>query len=331
MSASRKSERCLEWSTVVGEVVDPTAPMKKESPVLGSTVSLVGGRVYIIGRTGRHSEKNATSVYYLDIPSNSWHFVPSLGPYLMHHVSMLVTDKIYIFGGLDKNRLNGRDLWAFDFATKEFLKCPTSAVKPQLRHNCIGEYVESVNMIVIFGGYYDNDRNRGNDLWRLSMDSMTWCETIAKGEAPSARSNHASCSDSNTVYIFGGYKRVERLNDLHILSFTPSSITWSQPVTSGFTPGGRSSHSLSFVSGKLILFGGSNGAGMNEVAVLDLRSMRWHCANRSDNQGGQYVLKGGEHPGVYHAATVGPCGNLFVFGGRHWSIRSYRKLRLDEV
>ena len=325
MTASIATSRYLQWSSSLGLVPSgERSPMKSESQVLGATATLVSGRIYIVGRAGRSSSRNATALYYLDVNESTWHWIDARGPYLMHHVTILVGDRLYVFGGLDKNRVMARSVWGFDLCTKEYCKFGKSPTVPRMRHNFIGEFVERIGRIVIFGGYYEGSRTRGNDVWLLEMESMTWVEAKPRGNPPSPRSNHASCTVANHVFIFGGYKRVQRLNDLHVLTLTPTTVRWSKPVLHGLTPGGRSSHSLTYVSGKLFVFGGSNGAAISEVAVLDLTTMEWLTGNAHPNS---YVVTGQIHPGVYHAATVGPKGNLYVFGGRQWKMRYYRVLK----
>lgn len=86
-------------------------------------------------------------------------------------------------------------------------------------------------------------------------------------------------------------------------------MRWERLHQHGDDPGERSSHSLTFIDGNLLLFGGEHEARIpvnNDVYAYDLGSQRWIKLQTTGNA---------PSPRLAHSAVdVG--GQLWIFGGR---------------
>ena len=156
-----------------------------------------------------------------------------------------------------------------------------------------------------------------------------WVPVAADAGAPpppSARRGHSATlvstafstavSGDHAVYVYGGCRGVAKYHDdLHVLDVFGGASRWTaRPDVSGASPGPRAWHSATDIGrGRLVIFGGSRGAGaeggvllVNELHVLDTAKLAWSA-----------VKPAGAPPPPRCAHTATRVGDaLYVFGGR---------------
>ncbi|XP_070544909.1 uncharacterized protein [Ptychodera flava] len=136
--------------------------------------------------------------------------------------------------------------------------------------------------------------------------SLTCTLTSASGSAPPARTNHASVWYDNKFVVYGGNaeSKYQCFDDLWVLD--TSSMTWSQPTTSGASPGPRCHHTMSLIGNKAYVFGGWTGKRRcNFLHSLDLDNWKWEDLT---------AKMSAVDPHSSHAATVIDSTTILVLG-----------------
>merc|ERR1719498_1072816 len=124
-----------------------------------------------------------------------------------------------------------------------------------------------------------------------------------------------------SVYLFGGYDGVHRMNDFH--QFRMSSRTWSSVRSAGQVPSPRYFHAAVVYSDSLFLFGGYSGQErLNDLFEFRLDCHTWFLVNAEDPPSGRSSLV---------AQVFG--NSLYVFGGYNGSIvlNDFYELRFEPV
>mmetsp|Transcript_7394 Transcript_7394/g.18811 ORF Transcript_7394/g.18811 Transcript_7394/m.18811 type:complete len:1283 (+) Transcript_7394:321-4169(+) len=140
--------------------------------------------------------------------------------------------------------------------------------------------------LVLFGG--GGDGTYFNDLWRImsctGLDGgLEWCKLEAEGIEPEPRAYHTAVAVGRRMFIFGGWKGDEFINDLNILEAQQGDtadddgqsdsvrFTWTTPEVLGDAPGPRAYHTAVELEGKLVVFGGWGAQDFcSDVAVLSV-------------------------------------------------------------
>ena len=172
------------------------------------------------------------------------------------------------------------------------------------------------NLLVVFGGTFSGEGGAFTycgDTWALDTDAapMAWTRPAlaggARARAPAARYGHAAAAVGATVYVFGG--RGERgavFNDLWALDC--EKWEWRQLPSSTAPPSPRFAASLAAVGGRLVAFGGWDGAVPSaELWVYEPGAGAWSRPRVS-----------GAPPRARHghaAALDARAGRLLVWGG----------------
>ncbi|XP_064163736.1 rab9 effector protein with kelch motifs [Anguilla rostrata] len=149
----------------------------------------------------------------------------------------------------------------------------------------------------------------------MALASGHWIDKEIKGGPPNPRYGHAIAVARNVVFLFGGVSTMNSLedkpvylNDLYMITVTPTSIVWDVMTQNGQIPAAREGHSLCMVKGKLYLFGGSSVPQAREclpgVYCFDIELLTW-----DDLKAGGVPMRTLKHS----SATVGD--NIYVFGG----------------
>ncbi|RDX79326.1 Rab9 effector protein with kelch motif, partial [Mucuna pruriens] len=115
------------------------------------------------------------------------------------------------------------------------------------------------------------------DVLCLDLDKMDWSKLGTTGEKPGPRDSHSAVLVGHRMIVFGGTNGFKKVNDTHILDLVTKE--WLRPKCEGTPPSPRESHTATLVGDeKLVIFGGSgegDGNYLNDLHVLDLRTMRW--------------------------------------------------------
>lgn len=96
--------------------------------------------------------------------------------------SVVVGDKLFIFGGFGGGTGRLDDFWSYDFATSTWSEVPVlSRIKPGCRENNGVVISDSSRFIYLFGGY--NGQTWLNDLWKYDIETQMWtCLQESSGE-----------------------------------------------------------------------------------------------------------------------------------------------------
>ncbi|XP_047080515.1 putative adagio-like protein 2 [Lolium rigidum] len=105
-----------------------------------------------------------------------------------------------------------------------------------------------------------------------TLEAVAWRKLTIGGTVEPSRCNFSACAVGNRVVLFGGEGvNAQPMNDTFVLDLSASKPEWRH-ITVGSAPPGRWGHTLSCLSGSLlVLFGGCGGQGLlNDVFILDL-------------------------------------------------------------
>merc|ERR1712157_493827 len=92
-----------------------------------------------------------------------------------------------------------------------------------------------------------------------------------------------------TIYLFGGYDGVHRMNDFH--QFRMASRIWSSIRSAGQVPSPRYFHASVVYSSSLYLFGGYSGQErLNDLDEFRFESTTWLAVNTEDPPSGRSSL-----------------------------------------
>ena len=117
-----------------------------------------------------------------------------------YHVSVIVENDLYIFGGEDTVDTMLNDLYKFDLKKFEWTKLNDSGIIPAPRR--YSTLISKEKSLFLFGGR--DESIRFNDLWEFNCISENWTCIKTYGDIPSLRSAHTSVLCGNSMFIFGG-------------------------------------------------------------------------------------------------------------------------------
>lgn len=248
------------------------------------------------------------------VPDGSWSDVPLFTPpglLTACGVHDPVRDRLIVFGGSDGAFQNGT--WILDLRPEIGWRqvFPAGAL-PSPRRLAKAVYDPVRDRVLLFGGF---DGAFYADVWALHLSGPLQWELLAtSGPTPAARAGHAMIYEptGDRIIVFGGYDGVsapaQRRQDVWQLALS-GTPTWSEILPTGPSPGPRSSHTavLDPVRNRMLVFGGSTPAFLNDVWALDLGSSpAWTLLPTASPPAARE-----EHSAVYDASG----DRLVVFGG----------------
>jgi N-acetylneuraminic acid mutarotase len=99
-----------------------------------------------------------------------------------------------------------------------------------------------------------------------------WAGDIAINSGPSGRYGHKCILYKHEMFLFGGYKEKERLDDTY--AFNLETLKWREIKVQG--PGARDSHSAVLYKHYMVIFGGSDGfSWFNDIYAFDFNREIW--------------------------------------------------------
>ena len=321
--------RLFEWDNI------PTTDETGSYPsfLMSHTVTPLGAQLYVFGGMvglGAARSFTNTSVFVLNVNSHVWRTLDVEMPDEVprsRHVSFLVGDNLYTFGGANEEYLN--DLWHLNFLDEEWEKVYPRGDPPRPRSLAVGELVESMGEFVVFGGIGEGDR-LFNDTFCFNVEAQAWTVPKIKGTAPSARYGHASCSAGRTMFVYGGEGVEEeeaegegeaaaipvKYDDMYTLSFANHAWTWSAVDTGANTPPGRSVCSFTLAAGRIFMYGGRSMEGeMSDLYFFDIKTKTFHKVKESTDDKKSFFVQPNSIKVSYHKATYA-AHKLIVLGGR---------------
>ena len=186
------------------------------------------------------------------------------------------------------------------------------APPPRLAHSTVYDPVEG--QVILFGGTSFSGEETPlvdyDDTWAYDSKSIKWTELHPSGDLPSGRGGHAMVYDpeGKQVILFGGGSEASGFNDTW--SYDPAADSWTELAPAGKVPVARDGHSMVYdpKSGKVILFGGEDGATeLSDTWAYDLKANEW-----------TELRPRGARPQArcYHTMVYDPVGErMILFGG----------------
>ena len=213
------------------------------------------------------------------------HLLPQFPTLRRNHISLLIGYNIFIYGGINQNKVYLNDCWVYDLNTKKWSILEfTGRYPPPLGHHCACLALEN----------NQNDIDQLNVYHKPANERKT--KPILKTEG---------------IFFFGG------TND----NYTPTNLFFQMsigikpaifeiPKTNGKPPSPRTDSSMNFASSisMIIIHGGKNemkSEFYNDIFMLDLKNMDWVHPLFQD----EIPLERAEHKSI----VISDC--LFILGG----------------
>jgi len=187
-----------------------------------------------------------------------------------------VRNRMIIFGG---KYPYSNEVWALDLSGTPTWTQLVTAGTPPFPRETRAIYDPVRDRMVIFGGYSPYaSQYYLDETWELTLSGTpTWHQLATTGGPPPRRAAHTAIYDpaSDRMVVFGGSDGVSFMNDVWTLNLATN--TWQPLPTSGDFVPVRYGHSATFDPERreMIVFGGYNGAYLDDLYVLSLDSGVW--------------------------------------------------------
>jgi hypothetical protein len=223
--------------------------------------------------------------------------------------------RMLVFAGRDGSGALD-DLWSLDPAGEVWTPLAPAGATPAARDRAAGAFDPARRVLAVAGGLAADDTTHLDELWLYDVQAGAWDEPSPAGPRPSARHAQAAAYDgAGARLLFHGGARgtmgsAALYDEVWALTLDPPA--WERVEPTGTAPAPRAWHSATVDpgSGRLLLFGGSSGAGCgsNEVCALSL----------GDDPAWLPPLVAGSPLAARrgHAAVIDPLrGRMLVIGG----------------
>ena len=194
-----------------------------------------------------------------------------------YHASCLVNKYMVTVGGEANSDL--KDFWAFDLDSQMWFQPELEFhdfYTPKRFHtlNTISDY-----QVVSFGGCHSEYAHL-NEMHIFDMSNFLADPICPENKVivtrinitegvPSTRWGHAAATNDGKLYILGG-RNDQDICDLH--EFDPTEKKWREIAIADPKPKPRRRHSVQFVCGSLVMFGGFDGNFFDDLHILDMQT-----------------------------------------------------------
>ncbi|KAH9404773.1 Kelch domain-containing protein 2 [Tyrophagus putrescentiae] len=216
------------------------------------------------------------------------------------------------------------EVWTYNQTLELWQKQPCSALRRERRRR--------LGQLYLFGGY--SEEGNQNSLHKLNLRDFTWSSVQPCGGQPPLACDKSVCWQyDDRLYLFAGYGRgcdpaqwradpgyefiLDHSSPWHyprgwnnqLVCYDPASNQWQWPETTGDVPIPRAAHAAACLGSRVFVFGGRNGGKrMNDMYVLDMRTMVW-----------TQIMENNEHHAVsgrsWHSLTALSDSVLLLYGG----------------
>ena len=215
--------------------------------------------------------------------------IKSLSPCLRkNHVSLLIGNHIFIYGGIDTDNNFLNDCWIYDLTKRKwdvldfrgryppplgFHSCCIALEKEQLNSPMLSIYNKpssnrktlpllKIEGVFFFGGINET-KIPTNLFFQMTIGYKPAQFEIppTNGQPPSPRicASMDFSPQCNMIFIHGG--KNDFVNDMHmndIVILDLQTLNWMHPVTNNFVPPARAEHFSTVIGNQIVIFGGSN-------------------------------------------------------------------------
>lgn len=228
-------------------------------------------------------------------------------------------NRLLLFGGRDGDVITN-DLWALSLdGTHAWSHLATGGARPPARHAHNLVYDPVHDLLWLYGGSDESNAVLG-DVWTLALGvlPLTWTQASPVGPAPPARAYATTVLDTlnDRIVLYGGAETMnpdgppaDMLSDVWTMPLA-GPFNWTQVSPSGTPPSPRGGSQVVWdgAAQRLVVFGGFDGAMINDLWALSLSgSPAWSTLSAS----------GGPPAGrAVGAAAWDPAGaRMMVFAG----------------
>jgi len=169
-----------------------------------------------------------------------------------------VRDRMLVFGGFASGALD--DVWSLSLAgTPEWTELTPSGT-PGRRYGQAAIYDPVRDQMIVFGGYTEPANSYVDDVWALSLGSMTWTPLAPSGSPPGSGFRASAVYDpaADRMVVFGGYDGRSNTISAGAFALDLQGSSWTALAPSGAVPPERYLHTGIYDagSGQLVVFGG---------------------------------------------------------------------------
>lgn len=239
----------LQWRKV--EVTGPFDELNR--PYGFSTANLVGHRIYMYG--GTTTMRRCKAVFVYDILARRWEEMkPEVGESFFvrtMHSSVLVGEKLLVFGGLDQSGYRS-ELLELDLVmrTCNVVMCRGLKMKYCAGHSSC--YLPKKDCLLVYTGRFGK---KNESLFSFHVSSRVWRQVEAKGEEPTRRWKQGSALVDGHWFLYGGDPvdaMTQASNTLYVLDTDPKVPCWSKVPTFAYWP--QTVGPIAVINGQLILY-----------------------------------------------------------------------------
>ena len=224
--------------------------------------------------------------------------------------AFLFEDAMYIYGGEQDNENYSNKVRKFDLVLHNWVEVAVRSTfaSPGGLELFGSGFLEKRNEFVVCCG--EGPSGAQNKTWVFEVKDAKWRVPVVKGYPPSKRDLVASCTGEDCLFIYGGMRKSVQLSDLYVLNCTTSRFHWSRMLVAPGLP--RVSATLSYVNGRLLLYGGKReGAFTSDLFIVDLSDTNKTLKEVTPERG---TLLNESLETAGHAAVVSQSG-LYILGG----------------
>jgi N-acetylneuraminic acid mutarotase len=239
---------------------------------------------------------------WIQLPANQQLFDARTG-----HVSFISGSTFFVFGGCGSDGKPSNKMYCLDLRTYIWQEVETYGDIPQPVTSAKAAVLG--DSIFLYGGAGEKKGVSFNELYHFAVNGMIWhrIPPLPMDEIPESRVDHSLTLVGEHLYLFGGLRRKDLLNDC--LAFSLQNRSWNvlKPVSSA-VPCGRFGHTaVGIGSSKMVIFGGWDGKNLlNDSWILDTMKGEWCQVPQSPN----FPL-----PRYRHSAVVLMNEYMCIFGG----------------
>ncbi|XP_071832428.1 kelch domain-containing protein 3-like isoform X2 [Apostichopus japonicus] len=273
----------LRWTTLPPYMEDTEAVLR-HTPYMryghsvithNEKIFLWGGRNDIIGADPR--------LFCFDPKSISWNHIRATGDIPSGtdgHSACEIGNAMYLFGGfVDPLQIYSNMVFMLDLRNNNWrLLQRKSEVVPHWRDFHTATAVGP--QMVVFGGrsdqsgrWYTEQEFYCNKVWIFDTRNQQWTHPECSGEPPKGRRSHSAFVHKGSMYVFGGFNRVENTHFNDIYKLDLSSFEWSKVETTGVLPRRRRRQCCVMVKDKMYMFGGTSPQSDDTDNLLDLADL----------------------------------------------------------
>ena len=264
----------LDLGTATWQQVTPTGTPPPGRVYISAVYSAVRRSMIIID--GDDINQGYDCVYELLLDSMKWQEITPSGTHPEARWSYNVfldpdSNRLIDFGGQTQSGQFDNDVWALSLTPGQEAwtqLSPTGDI-PEGRSNCATAYDEDGHKAYFFGGFNYNQGVFYNDLYTLTMSSLTWTNENPGGATPVERRCAAGFFDSwNRNFIsFGGQTYYDNTNEgLYVSVGTLGVAEWQ-----GVEPGQSPSLRVTTVNSRQVSIRYSvPGSGTANLRIVDL-------------------------------------------------------------